>query len=78
MRAVAPCCTVCGLNDLSVVVKLSVEHIEGSISVDSIAGLLAVAILEGRVSILSNLVPGSNVAGGIKVLLELDLGAATS
>ena len=56
---------------MSIVAVLSVEDVEGSVSVDSVAGLLAVAVLEGRVHVLCCLEPDTSVLGGIEVLLKL-------
>ena len=56
---------------MSIVAVLSVEDIESPVNVDCVAGLLAVAILEGRIHVLGCLEPDTSVFSGIKVRLKL-------
>ena len=55
---------------MGVVNELGVENSEGSVSIDGVSGLLAVAVLERRVLVLSNLEPGASVLSGVEVGLQ--------
>ena len=70
LRTIAPGSAVSSYDLLGWVVELGVEDSEGTVSIDRVSGLLTVAVLEGRVLVLTNLEPGANIPSSIEILLE--------